>query len=266
MVKSVTLIKLGGAIITNKDIPMSLRHEVLTRLVSEIAQARKENPDMLFVVGHGSGSFAHVPASKYKTMEGFINEESVLGMAIVSDSAAQLNRIVVHEFLKADVPAVSLLPSQCLVTRSRKADSFFIEIFEEYIKHGLFPITYGDVLIDRSQGCTIWSTEEVLSFFAQKFNEKGWKVKQITHVTEADGVLNGNGQLIPELSSHNWPDVQQVITHTKGFDVTGGMGMKIQESLQLAKLGIQSNIIGGLRAGNLYNALSGHDFIGTVVQ
>jgi isopentenyl phosphate kinase len=39
-------------------------------------------------VGHGQGSFAHVPASKYQNYGCFINEESVLGMAIVQDSAA----------------------------------------------------------------------------------------------------------------------------------------------------------------------------------
>ena len=83
MLKNLILIKLGGSVITDKEIPMSLRKNILTRLVGEIARAKQENPDQLLIVGHGQGSFAHVPASKYQTMAGFINEESLLGMAIV---------------------------------------------------------------------------------------------------------------------------------------------------------------------------------------
>src|SRR5260221_6644494 len=144
MEKKVVLIKLGGSIITNKDIPMSLRHEVLKRLVEEIAQVRSERPDLLFVIGHGQGSFGHVPASKYKTISGLQNEESVLGMAIVLDIAAQLNRVVVNECLRQHIPAASVLPSQSLITKDRKTDSYFTEVFEEYVKLGLVPITCGD--------------------------------------------------------------------------------------------------------------------------
>jgi isopentenyl phosphate kinase len=264
--KSVVLIKLGGSIITDKEKPMSVRMDVLKRLVAEIAQARADHPDKLFVVGHGQGSFAHFPAMKYKTMDGFHNQESVMGMAVVLDSAAQLNRIVVAEFLKAGLPAVSLMPGQCLITKKRKADSVFTEVFEEYIERGLFPVTGGDVMVDRDQGCTIWSTEEVLAFFAQKFQEKGWKVEQIIHVTEADGVYDLNKKLIPLLTEQNWPEVQKAITTTKGFDVTGGMGLKIMESLSLADKKIQSKIVSGLRVDNLYNVLAAKSFVGTVIQ
>lgn len=264
--KQVTLIKLGGSIITNKEIPMQVRDDVLKRLVAEIARARAEQPDMLFIVGHGQGSFGHVPATQYQTINGFVNDESVLGMAIVQDSAAQLNRIVVHSFLEAGLPAVSLYASNSLITKKRKSDSYFIEVFEEYIRHGLFPITGGDVIVDREQGCTIWSTEEVLAFFALQFQKRGWEVKQIVHVTEVDGVYDANQQVVPQVTKDNWTEVQKAIVGTRGFDVTGGMTLKITESLELAKSGISSKILSGLRAQNLYNALSGREWTGTVIE
>ena len=86
--KNVILIKLGGSVITNKDIPMSLRQNMLERLVKEIADARKKLHNTLFVIGHGQGSYGHVPAVQYKTIEGFVNNESPMGMAIVQDSRA----------------------------------------------------------------------------------------------------------------------------------------------------------------------------------
>lgn len=263
----VTLIKLGGSIITNKDIPMSLREEVLSNLVEQIARAWGEKKDQeLFIVGHGQGSFAHLPASDYKTMQGFINEESRFGMAVVQDSAAQLNRLVVHEFIKHHIPAASLYPSNSLITRARRADSFYSDIFEEYIKQGLFPITGGDVIVDREQGCTIWSTEEVLAFFATQFLKRDWPVKQIVHVTEVEGFLGHDKKLIPHISGETWPKLKSALTHTKGFDVTGGMGLKVEESLTLAKSGVISKIISGLKKDNLYNTLVEKDWLGTEIR
>jgi isopentenyl phosphate kinase len=267
---SVLLIKLGGSVITNKDIPMSVREDVLKRLVGEIARARTElskrkNPPLL-VVGHGQGSFAHVPAVKYKTMQGFINDESPMGMAIVQDTVAQLSRIVVREFLEAGIPAVSLYPNNSLVTAARKPHAFFTDAFEEYLKHGLFPVTGGDVLVDIKQGCTIWSTEEVLAFFARVFVKRGWKVASITHVVEVDGVYDLEKKVVPTITESTWEHLQKAITATKGFDVTGGMALKVKESLDLAKEGIESRILSGLKPNNLYQALVGKQWEGTTIQ
>jgi isopentenyl phosphate kinase len=263
--KSITLLKLGGAIITNKDVPMSLRGDVLTDLVTQIAKYRQENPTELMVIGHGQGSFAHLPATKYRTMDGFINEESVFGMAVVQDSAAQLNRLVVHECIRHEIPAVTLAPSNTLITAGRKPDQAFLSILEAYLSKGLCPITGGDVLVDAKQGCTIWSTEEVLAFFAKELQTRQFTVNKILHITEVAGVLDQQGQVIPRLTPQNWPGYRAAIGGTKGFDVTGGMLLKVQESIDLLAHGVESYILSGLTKHNVYKALSGDDWVGTRV-
>ncbi|MEL6309142.1 MAG: hypothetical protein AAFQ52_13445 [Chloroflexota bacterium] len=55
----VTLLKLGGSLITDKTQREILREDVLARLANEIAQALGANPTMQLVIGHGSGSFAN---------------------------------------------------------------------------------------------------------------------------------------------------------------------------------------------------------------
>jgi isopentenyl phosphate kinase len=266
MKKNLTLIKLGGSIITDKEIPMSLRGSILKRLVGEIASARQEKPDQLLIIGHGQGSFAHVPASQYKTMAGFINDESVLGMAIVQDSAASLNRLVVHEFLKHELAAVSFYASNTIVTKKRKLLNFCADAIDQYLQKGLLPITCGDVLVDSDQGCTIWSTEKILAFLADYFLEKGMQVNKIIHVTEVAGFLDKQGQLVPEITASTWPQISKDLRHTRGFDVTGGMGLKIEKSLDLAKKGIESVIISGMMKDNLFWALSGQDCVGTTIH
>jgi isopentenyl phosphate kinase len=261
--RPIVLIKLGGSVITNKEKSMTLRVEVLKRLVGEILRARSENPNTLFIVGHGQGSFAHVPAAKYKTMQGFIGADSLQGMAIVQDLAAQLNRIVVKEFLDAGLPAVSLYPSNSLVTKKRAASKCFMSVLEEYLNKGLLPVTCGDVIVDEEQGCTIWSTEEVLAFFARELAAKGWNIDKLVHVVEVDGFYDENKKVVPEITEKNWPEVQKALTATRGVDVTGGMGLKVEESLAIAKLGIPSFIISGLKKDNLYHLLADTTWLGT---
>lgn len=263
--KNVTLIKLGGSIITNKDIPMSLRRSVLVDLIRQIARARRENPSELYVIGHGQGSFAHMPASKYQTMQGFVNEESVLGMAIVQDSAAQLNRHVVYECIRQEIPAVTFAPSNTLITAGRKPAEAFLQLLEAYLDKGLCPITGGDVLLDRKQGCTIWSTEEVLAFYAREFQARQYNVSRIVHITEVAGVLDLNGKLVPVITPKTWPAFKAAIGRTKGFDVTGGMQLKVQESIDLLEHHVESYILSGLEKDNVYRALTGGKWVGTRV-
>lgn len=263
--KKLTLIKLGGSIITNKEVPMMVREEVLTRIVREIAKAKTETGDT-YIVGHGQGSFAHAPALRYKTMEGFIKKDSAMGMAITQDSAAQLNRIVVREFLSEHIPAVSFLFSNSMVTSKRKAFHWDSSVLAQYLEKGLTPITGGDVLVDESQGCTIWSTEEVLSHIASNFATDQYQISSIVHVTEVDGVLDKNNQVIPEVSQENKDEIKNLINGTKGFDVTGGMWHKVEESLALSAKGVSSAILSGMSKNNLYNYLTNQKWVGTLIK
>ncbi|MCD8484382.1 isopentenyl phosphate kinase family protein [Candidatus Woesebacteria bacterium] len=260
MPKSVTLIKLGGSTITDKSIPNAVRHETLRRLLSEIQRAYQENPGYL-VIGHGSGSFAHVPATRYRTAEGFVGPQSRLGMAITQDSAAQLNRIVVKEMLKLDLPAVSLYASNSLVTKKGQAESYFVDVFKEYLRNDLIPVISGDVIVDSEQGCCIWSADTILPFFALEFKKHNWHVNKLIHVTRTPGVYrdinNPDAGIFEHITPDNATEVQAAMGEVKGFDVTGGMWTKISESLELAKAGVDSVILSGEKPGALYDALTG---------
>jgi isopentenyl phosphate kinase len=265
MPRPIILIKLGGSIITNKEVPMTVRQDVLTRLVKEIYVAKKK-VDADFIVGHGQGSFGHAPALRYKTMDGFINKDSLMGMAITQDSAAQLNRIVVKSFINEHLPAVSCMFSNMLVTKDTKAEHWCSAVLDQYLEKGLLPISGGDVIVDSSQGCTIWSTEKVLNFIAEQYQAQGRTIQYVIHVTEVDGVLDAQNKVIPQITSETASSAYQLINGTKGFDVTGGMKHKIEESLSLAHSGINSVILSGLIKGNLQNFLLGETFVGTTIS
>ena len=60
--KALTVVKLGGSVITKKDEDKAeVRADVLARLAAEIAYAQAQKPSPLIVV-HGAGPFGHVLA------------------------------------------------------------------------------------------------------------------------------------------------------------------------------------------------------------
>ena len=118
MQTSLTLIKLGGSIITDKSQSDTLRPEILADLISQIAAARLRSPNEQFLIAHGQGSFAHFPAHKYETKRGLINDQSLYGMALVLDSVGSLNRLVIHECVGQQLPAVSWLSAQSIITEN----------------------------------------------------------------------------------------------------------------------------------------------------
>lgn len=262
--QSITLIKLGGAVITNKEVPMMVQKEVLKQLTLEIVEARKKTGG-LFIVGHGQGSFGHAPALRYRTADGFVSGDSVMGMAITQDSAAQLNRIVVRAFLREQLPAASFLFSNSLITHENKPKHWCGQVLLEYLQKGILPITGGDVIVDEKVGCTIWSTEKVLAYIATQLPKEKYVVERIIHVTQVAGVLDASGAVVPHITRKNQESIRAFIKPTKGFDVTGGMWHKIEESLELADKGIESVILSGETENQLYNCLVGKPFQGTII-
>lgn len=267
MSKPITLLKLGGAVITNKEIPESVREDVLARLVTEIATAWNERTSHL-ILGNGAGSFAHVPASRFKTIDGFIHEESRIGMAITQDAAARLNRIVVHALIDRGVPAVSVAPSSTILTDKKQAKSWYSDVLLNYLEKGMLPVVYGDVLSDTTQGCTIWSTDTVFSFLARELPKLNYTVDQIIHVTEAGGVWKDSNtkEIYERITPLMHEEVRLSMIDTKGFDVTGGMWHKIEEALSLTDFGISTRIVSGVEGQVVYNTLQGSASFGTIIS
>ena len=265
--KPLILIKLGGSIITNKEIQEQIRWQTLRRLIREIAASRALRTDVQFVVVHGQGSFAHFPAKKYGVMGGFPfgDEKGREGMAIVLDTANRLNRIIVAECLKAGLPAVSYLASNTVVTHSREQKHFASDTLEELLRQGMMPVSTGDVVVDDTMGCTVWSAEEVLSHTAVDLQKKVWIIQSIVHITETDGVYDENKRRLDTITPSTVKTLNGAIHKTKGCDVTGGMQLKIQQSLDLLRYGIPSIIVSGKRVGNVRACLSGKKWIGTKI-
>jgi isopentenyl phosphate kinase len=75
--KKLILIKIGGSSITNIKKERVARLNVIRRLANEI---KRGSSTTMMIVGHGSGSFAHNVAKKYRVTEGMVNAQSLKGV------------------------------------------------------------------------------------------------------------------------------------------------------------------------------------------
>lgn len=255
-------LKLGGSLITNKNIPFSARKDTLRRLAAEISEALDTNPELKLLIGHGSGSFGHSTAAQFGTHTGVRSTEDWLGFQKVWWSAHQLNNIVIKEFLDLGLPVISLPASASLVSNNKKVDLWNTQPFISILKNHLLPMVFGDVVIDKELGATIFSTEELFSYLVNVLHPN-----RILLAGKERGVFLDyprNQDLISLITPDTYPSVSNKINASASTDVTGGMASKVKSMLDLITLdeNLSIDIFSGEEEGNLFKVISGEK-IGT---
>ena len=261
--ENLILIKLGGSVITDKKKDFTVREENILRLGRELKSALKVGKSKV-VIGHGAGSFAHVPAHKYQTKEGLIDKDSLYGMSLTEDAARKLNSIVLKDFLSLGLPAFSFSPASFLISDAKVYSKSYLDPIKKALQIGIIPVVYGDVILDKVQGCTIFSTESILSILARELKDE-YKIS-IIYATDTNGVYDENKDSIKAITSKNFELVKKSIQGSGSTDVTGGMLHKVEEALGLAKeTGISTQIINGTKENELKKAILGESVVSTTI-
>lgn len=258
------LVKLGGSLITDKAKPFTPKEVVIRRLGREIKSALRGFSRKI-IIGHGSGSFGHIVAAKYKTQDGIIDQRSIKGLTLVADAAIQINRIVIKNFLKIGLPVFSLAPASFLTATNQKLNKAFLKPISELLKQGLIPVIYGDVILDSQKGCCIFSAEKSLNILAKNL-KKEFNILKIVHCGDTDGVYNVKGETIPLITKSSLRRFRKAIGGAETTDVTGGMFHKVNESLKIAQMGVDVLIMNGRKPDSLKKAILGRMVEGTLVK
>lgn len=246
-------LKLGGSLITDKTRAETIRPKTIARIAREIAVARAANPNLRLLLGHGSGSFGHVPAAQHGTRRGVKSAEQWQGFVEVAAAAARLNAIMVHALLDAGVPILSLTSHGSASVSDGKITHINHQTVANALNMGLVPLVMGDVAFDVVRGGTIISTEEIFTFLASKLNPK-W----LLLAGETVGVYDENRMIIPTITRQNLPSIRHALGGSRGTDVTGGMLTKVQTMLALVDQHPQLSIriFSGLESGTIQQMLT----------
>lgn len=258
-------VKLGGSLITDKTRPETPRLEVIERLATEVKQAT-EDLELPLVVGHGSGSFGHVVADRYRIQEGIDDPEQVAGISATQEQAFKLHWLVISALREAGVAAFSLAPSSFVLAADGTPDQLWPEPLLGALQLGLVPVVFGDVVMDRQRGAAICSTEMLFRALVPALGSRGRFVRRVVWLGETDGVYDAQGETITEISTDDLAAVLGGLEGAAGIDVTGGIRHRLETAGALAEQGIRSWIGDGRRAGALVDGLRGEASHGTLIQ
>ena len=263
--KSLIIIKLGGSVITDKKRPFTAESESIKRLLLEIKGAQRLYKGRL-IIAHGSGSFGHVSASRFQTHKGYLREESLKGLVFTSDSAIEINRIVVKIAIEKGLKVKSFSPSSFILSKNGKAKKVFLDPIVKTLSIGVVPVVYGDVIMDEEIGFCIFSSEVIISLLVGKLY-KNYNIDKIIYCTDTDGVLDEKGNTINKITKSDDVYMNMISGGTKGADVTGGMLHKVSQSISLSrKYSLGVSIINGNKKGELKREILGGKTTRTVIK
>ncbi|MFA9289302.1 MAG: isopentenyl phosphate kinase [Weeksellaceae bacterium] len=264
---NLTFIKLGGSLITDKSQAYTTRPEMIKQLVAEIAQIHKTMPDVHMVLGTGAGSFAHQSAKKYGTKDGFTDDTGRYGASVVQHDAARLNRIIIEECIQAGLPVISFQPSAWMTAQAGEPSSINLSPIVSALQNNIIPCVYGDVIMDEVQGSTIFSTDTIFTWLIKALEaQPDFEVEKLLNVGHYDGVLDDTGKVIENITPKNFEDIKEHLSGSAHTDVTGGMLAKVEEFLELTKLGVSSYIFNGETSGNIEGVLQSQSKNGTLIS
>jgi len=260
-----TFLKLGGSLITDKTRPFTPRIDILDNLAIQIAEALSENADLRLVLGHGSGSFGHQPASQYGTHRGVVGPEAWRGFTEVWYQASTLNRLVIDALRRARLPVITLSPAASVTAHDGKVFIWDLYPLQTALVHRLLPVVHGDVIFDEARGGTIISTEGLFDYLARELRPNRILLAGLEPGVWED--FPARTKLVPEIVPGNLAAQVPGLGGADGADVTGGMRAKVTEMLSLVDLlpGLEVQIFSGQESGNIKKALLG-DRTGTLLH
>ncbi|QGA55533.1 uridylate kinase [Sulfolobus sp. E5-1-F] len=222
------VLKLGGSLITCKDVPRCIRLDLLRKVSEEIRKFIDENPNKKIVLLHGGGSFGHYEASIF-------NDSRTVR---TSEAMQELNYMITKQLLKAGINVISI-----------PGKFYTFDTVLNALEKDLVPLIYGDIKFDGS----IVSADDMSIDVAKKLNAR------LLFAIDKAGILGRDGRVISELSSID--EVGRFLQENY-YDVTGGILSKIKK---IFENNLNAVIFDGSKAGNIYLALKGYN-IGTLVR
>lgn len=258
-------LKLGGSLITVKERPHTARLDALQRLAREIAGFVSERPQTPLLLGHGSGSFGHVPASRYATRQGVRSAAEWSGFVEVWREAWALNRLVMDALQEAGLPALAFPASAGATADDRTVERWDVSPIQAALRAGLLPVVYGDVVFDLTIGGTICSTEDLFDYLALRLRPARILIAGIEAGVWRD--FPQSTDLVEEITPADFPALLPALGGSAATDVTGGMLSKVRQSLGWVQRApeLEVMIFSAAAEGSLGRALRGEG-VGTLIH
>ncbi|MGE0015728.1 MAG: isopentenyl phosphate kinase [Candidatus Methanomethylophilaceae archaeon] len=253
------IIKLGGSVITDKSQYRKFNRERVSKLCREI---KASGLDVLVV--HGAGSFGHVLAKQYGLQNGFSSDGQIMAVAQVQYDTRDLSQMVVREMIEAGIPAVSVAPGSCFVMDGGRLIATDTEAIGRLQRLGIMPVTFGDVVTDRSKGFGICSGDQLMEVLAGLFD-----IRKVVFVSDIDGLYTADPKKDRKarlLGRVDLETLQKIKSESSVDDVTGGVLSKMEAMLRMSTEDRDCVLVNGTVDGRLGALLRGETVTCTVAR
>lgn len=260
--EALTVLKLGGSVITEKDRVMTPDLEAIEHLSHEISQADIRR----LIIVHGGGSFGHPLAKQHNLKGGLQRECQISGVCKTHQAMLELNTLVVNSLIQHNINAFSVCPSSFVVTKKGRIQHPRYDVVQRLLKIGFTPVLFGDTVLDETTGFTILSGDQLVANLAIAF-----KANRIILGVDVDGLYKSDPKtessaLLQYITRRELKTMMHNIEDSKTPDVTGGMLGKIIEMMPAVNTNIQIIIVNAQTKGSMYKVLTGEEVVCTIIE
>ncbi len=261
ILKKLTILKLGGGLLTDKSQPHTIRNETLKNVVKEIKTCMDLGLIEDLIIIHGVGSIGHPPVLKHKLHYGFQGTNQLIPLSQTQLAVNRFRNQIAEECANAGLPVNLLHSSSICIAEKMQIKVFFMEAIKGFMSVGMIPLLGGDMVSDRKMGFSVGSGDHIAALLAEKLH-----AHHLIFATDVDGVYRGNPKIHPEsefLSKINLKDLNSIFSSedsSKGSDASGMMKGKIKSLLPLMsqiEAGLKVSVLSMLPKDNLLQLLQG---------
>jgi isopentenyl phosphate kinase len=220
----VTVLKLGGSVITEKDRAETLDGAALDRAADAIADA-SAGTDRDLVVVHGGGSFGHHHAERHGVNTASGTDDAAAAVD-VHGAMTTLNRFVLGRLQDQGVPAIPVHPLSLAHRDASGNLTLPADGIETMLGEGFVPVLHGDVVAHTGAGVTVLSGDEIVAHLAGAL-----AADRVGLCSSVPGVLDADDEVIDRIEAYD--AVADALGDSAATDVTGGMAGKVRALLEV---------------------------------
>lgn len=260
---SIDIIKLGGAVITDKTKYKKINLLKLREICQQIG--KWGNP---CIIVHGAGSFGHIKAKEYEITSGFKTSSQIQGLMQIRKDMHELSSIVVEELIKANLKAMNFQTSSLIYLENEDMQyEYFLNPIHKAVQLGIIPVLSGDIVFAKDDDFNIISGDVIIDILTNNF-----QVNRVIFITDVDGLMIINPETnqkeclinaaVEDLKSLSFAsDISE-----ETIDVTGSMEGKVESILSILKSVNEIIIVNGQKNKRVLDVLKEKNAICTRIK
>ena len=261
MGQDLTVLKLGGSLLTDKRKPYVIRKDVLESAASEIKECINEGLIQSLILVHGVGSYGHPLVLEHQLHKGFQSTDQILPIAKTQAKVNEFRHMIVKQFHDIDIPMVLLHPSSMIISEKMRMTNYFLDALRSFVDLQTVPLLGGDMLIDSVMGWSVGSGDQLAVLLAKEMG-----AKKLIFASDVTGIYSADPKSMPDalpIERINLNELEATLERMGVSGVTDASGamkgklMSIAHAKPLIEKGLKVGLISMMEYGTLKTFLKG---------